>query len=248
MSSPKPFRQSGFTLIELLVVIAIISLLVSILLPSLNRAKDLAKITVCQSNLRNVGLAVNTYLNENNGNFPDSTPFGYGGDDPGVGGPLPGHTRCMPFFLIPQLPPVEGLLWNGTTGKRANPSYNCPNKVTDAPDGDLAEGYAHGTYLWNMSQVDTDGEKANLDDINVDDLKEAQSGIGLSRDFVALEWNIGGVSSLRYGPAHGDVVNILFLDGHCESSTDPGYQYYNRANVDTGGGTPFPWPGASPEL
>ena len=51
----------GFTLIELLVVIAILSLLVSILIPSLNRAKFLAKNVICQSNSRQIGIALITY-------------------------------------------------------------------------------------------------------------------------------------------------------------------------------------------
>ncbi len=68
-----PARQPGaFTLIELLVVIAIISLLVSILLPSLSRARDLARSVVCASNLRQLGIGFATYTSENDGVFPTS--------------------------------------------------------------------------------------------------------------------------------------------------------------------------------
>lgn len=59
--------KDAFTLIELLVVIAIISLLVSILLPSLTKAKDLAKQVVCLSNLRNCGLAFHQYAQDFDG-------------------------------------------------------------------------------------------------------------------------------------------------------------------------------------
>ena len=62
----------GFTLIELLVVIAIISLLVSILLPSLKRAKELAKITLCMVNLRQAGTFLYVYANDSDGYVPPS--------------------------------------------------------------------------------------------------------------------------------------------------------------------------------
>ena len=61
--------SKGFTLIELLVVIAIIALLVSILLPSLSKAKELAKRTVCMSNLRSIGSASHMYLSEYDGKY-----------------------------------------------------------------------------------------------------------------------------------------------------------------------------------
>lgn len=64
--------QSAFTLIELLVVVAIISLLVSILLPSLTKAKALAHRTVCQTNLHNLGLATFLY-DRDHGCYPPRT-------------------------------------------------------------------------------------------------------------------------------------------------------------------------------
>lgn len=61
--------QHGFTLIELLVVIAIIGLLVSILLPSISRAKDLAEASSCLSNLHALGTATGLYHHDNDGYF-----------------------------------------------------------------------------------------------------------------------------------------------------------------------------------
>ncbi len=63
-------RRGGFTLIELLVVIAIIALLISILLPSLQAARDRAKNAVCASNLHQLGLATTYYADTHGGRLP----------------------------------------------------------------------------------------------------------------------------------------------------------------------------------
>src|SRR5689334_24396083 len=62
--------RRGFTLVELLVVIGIIALLISILLPSLNRAREQANRIKCASNLKQIGLSIQIYANENKGAFP----------------------------------------------------------------------------------------------------------------------------------------------------------------------------------
>ncbi len=78
--NPHPPARRGFTLVELLVVIGIIALLISMLLPALNRAKQYANNVKCQSNLRQMMTAVHLYAAANN----DSAPWGKA---PRVGGP-----------------------------------------------------------------------------------------------------------------------------------------------------------------
>jgi prepilin-type N-terminal cleavage/methylation domain-containing protein len=134
-------KSRAFTLIELLVVIAIIALLISILLPSLSRARELSKRTVCSANQRGIGQAMYIYAQDgdvfpsiaqtyqpNNGSI---RLFGGGnlGTQPAAANP----DRNQPYSTtgIPS-PTVD--LWtlvraNNTTPKQ----FNCPS-TTDIPD------------------------------------------------------------------------------------------------------------------
>lgn len=75
-------RKGGFTLIELLVVIAIISILASMLLPALGKAKEKGVTIYCVNNLRNIGLAMQMYGDDSNDRLPatsaDITAAGQG--------------------------------------------------------------------------------------------------------------------------------------------------------------------------
>jgi prepilin-type N-terminal cleavage/methylation domain-containing protein len=90
-------NKNCFTLIELLVVIAIIGVLVALLLPSLQKARDVAKALICQANLRQIGMAFSGYEAENNDRFP------YASQNPFQGLPhtiSPSFTGLMPNLQV----------------------------------------------------------------------------------------------------------------------------------------------------
>lgn len=70
MMKAKCDLRRGFTLIELLVVIAIISILATILIPSLKQAQDLARSTTCMSNMRGIGVSCQMFASDNDGELP----------------------------------------------------------------------------------------------------------------------------------------------------------------------------------
>jgi len=116
-------RRHAFTLIELLVVVAIIALLVSILLPSLSRARAQARFVVCQSNMRQLLLAFLAYSQESKGRLPGCSydPFA---DWLGLANKWTGSS---PVGRQPE----DGVIWKYMAGQRD--AYLCPEDTRPRP-------------------------------------------------------------------------------------------------------------------
>lgn len=120
----------GFTLVELLVVIGIIAILIALLLPSLTKARILAKRLVCASQLRQNGLALTQYANDNRSKYP------------------PGNLYNYPYAGIIVVPPAQEVYFGNLllkyTGNSAKTFY-CPFVEFPLPSKGFFIG---GPYYW----------------------------------------------------------------------------------------------------
>jgi len=227
-------ERSGFTLVELLVVIGIIAVLIGVLLPALNKARAAANRAVCLSNIRQLGMGILMYCNNNGGWFPTCA---YWAENPG-------YEQYPDDWIYWQAnrnlddSPIAKLL--NARGERFKALLRCPADNFDGrkPRAGIVAG--QGPYLYSYGM--NDGLAANVKGFSARSkitIWRAQSQkILLTESFeqynTAAVWSAAAELAWRHGSGRsrganifgepgkkmGTNVSAVFLDGHAEGVDD----------------------------
>jgi prepilin-type N-terminal cleavage/methylation domain-containing protein/prepilin-type processing-associated H-X9-DG protein len=219
----KKGHSSGFTLVELLVVIGIIAILISLLLPSLAKAREAASNVKCMSNMRQVGMQLQLYADQNGGYMWPEAPGWDWSKDQTINPPLTVVNSTYPTgdsqeSRIPKLWP------NAVWGRCNPPEMMCPNDEGNMPlnfDERIYHSYMVNGHL-EKSPWDNSSRKLNRFGL------QAGAFQGRSTADVILlgekvvnecdytlgqeEYAAGKVDVYKHGARRG--ANYLYLDLH----------------------------------
>ena len=202
-------RMRGFTLIELLVVIAIIAILMSVLIPALNRAREMGKRAVCLNNTKTLALAWTLYCSDNDGLIPPAQGVATSGWVHGLSGTY--LARPVDAPIEDQIAAIRaGCLYPFTSTQKV---YRCP----------VAQKYEMRTYSASpaMNGLTVSGDNGQVVK-NVNKIKQLTTRLvfiddhGENWDAMFYIW----CSQPRWwNPVpmrHGKGTIASFADGHSE--------------------------------
>lgn len=144
-------RAEGFTLIELLVVISIIAMLISILLPSMERARGSARLTLCMNNLRNIHVGTMMYTHDFNDRFPSRWSTGAWAFRRAPGSVTPGDPAALPetFGWAAVLDHHQHLPWDDSER-----IWTCPSQNNWMKDFGITYAFSIAGTLDNLRTMD----------------------------------------------------------------------------------------------
>jgi len=201
-------RPKGFTLIELLVVIAIIAILAAILFPVFAKAREKARQSSCSSNLKQVGLAVQNYVQD----YDERMPWGFPPDNTGCAGIVTrfGWRGWISNGLMPYV--KNSQLWTCPSNTPSSINNGCANASV------LAASYCYnygGMQNYSLAQFEFPAEQMVMwdSDNKWNDCYPPNSTCGIeSRDIAQF---LAG--NFNYTSVHNEMNNWIFLDGHVKS-------------------------------
>jgi prepilin-type N-terminal cleavage/methylation domain-containing protein len=224
----------GFTLIELLVVIAIIALLVSILLPSLRTAKELAVGVQCLSNTRNLALGLNMYASDQGGYLPlPKTQFTTNLTWEGSTINAPFHVYWWSAMWVGPYIGNESLSSNkfDTRGATTDIIY-CPSIMSDLDYEDRVNLNSNGIGLNHIWPNNIHGDKGGP--TPMDDYRNA-SGVALLADAANGDGTSAELWKYFVTPYNPDTQQTLEYNGTPRGVGDNGLNVYrHRKQCSTG--------------